>query len=149
MKYSKCRVETYSHLGSLRCPTAHDSVRLYKENRSQDAYASTFSDGLIDHFVGHATVIKAGGCEKAAQVVTNSLPRDKRIRSGDLGELLATEYLNAETRYRVPIKRLRWKDDQDTAMRSNDVIGVNSRGKQPKVIKVESKSRANLGTATV
>lgn len=66
---------------------------------------------LIEHFVGEVTVLKAGGYTKAAEIILNSLPSNKETRSGDLGELLATEYVNAETSFVVPIKKLRWKSD--------------------------------------
>ena len=68
---------------------------------------------LVDHFVGEVTIVQAGGYSKAAAVIANSLPTKKRMRSGDLGELLATEYLNSETPFLVPIKKLRWKSDRE------------------------------------
>jgi hypothetical protein len=52
---------------------------------------------VADHFVGETTILQAGGYAKAAAAIANSLPTDKRTRSGDLGELLATEYIDAQT----------------------------------------------------
>lgn len=99
---------------------------------------------LADHFVGDAVIVKAGGYLKAAQIIANSLPGNKRTRSGDLGELLATEYLNSETPFVVPIKKLKWKSDRETAMHGNDVIGIDTKAKPICVLKGECKSRAEF-----
>jgi len=104
---------------------------------------------LAEHFVGEGTIVQAGGYSKAAAIIANSLPTNKRTRSGDLGELLATEYLNSETPFVVPIKKLRWKSDRETAMHGNDVIGVDTKVKPIRVVKGECKSRAAFGGATV
>jgi Cap4 SAVED domain len=61
---------------------------------------------------------------EAAKVITDLLPQTPQIRSGDLGEIYATEWINAHSGYRAPIKRLRWKDHRDMAMRGDDVIGM-------------------------
>lgn len=68
---------------------------------------------------------------------------------GDLGELLATEYLNSETAFVVPIKKLRWKSDREMAMHGNDVIAVDTKTKPIKVLKGECKSRTAFGKTTV
>lgn len=99
---------------------------------------------LADHFVGEATVLRAGGYQKAADVITNSLPTLKRTQSGDLAELIATEYVNAETPFRVPIKKLRWKSDRQMPMHGNDIIGADTSAKRPRVLKGECKSRATF-----
>lgn len=95
---------------------------------------------LADHFVGEATIVQAGGYSKSAKIIANSLPTTTKTRSGDLGELLATEYLNFETSFVVPIKQLRRKSDRKTAMHGNDVIGVDTKTKPVQVLKGECKS---------
>jgi hypothetical protein len=60
----------------------------------------------------------------AAQLITDLLPQTPQIRSGDLGEIYATEWIDAHSGYRAPIKRLRWKDHRNMAMRGDDVIGM-------------------------
>ena len=37
---------------------------------------------VLDHFVGEATIAKAGGFTKSASIIANSLPTNKRTRSG-------------------------------------------------------------------
>ena len=67
---------------------------------------------MADHFVGEATVLKLGGYDKSAETLRNSLPTNKRTQSGDMGELLATEYVNSKTEFTAPIKKLQWKSDR-------------------------------------
>lgn len=125
-------------------------VSMYTERPgSRSLGLSALKTLLADHFVGDAVIVKAGGYLKAAQIIANSLPSNKRTRSGDLGELLATEYLNSETPFVVPIKKLRWKSDRETAMHGNDVIGVDTKAKPICVLKGECKSRANFSQSVV
>lgn len=125
-------------------------VTLYGERPGARAVGLAALKGLlVEHFVGDATVVRAGGYAKAAAIIANSLPANKRTQSGDLGELLATEYLNSETAFVVPIKKLRWKSDRQMAMHGNDVIGVDSTKKPVRVLKGECKSRATFGNSVV
>src|SRR5437660_10066479 len=103
---------------------------------------------VADHFVGEELILKAGGYKKAAATVANSLPSSKKTQSGDLGELLATEYVNSETAFVVPINKLRWKSDRQMAMHGNDVIGVDQSVKPIRVLKGECKSRRKFGCAS-
>lgn len=65
------------------------------------------------------------GKPAAAALIEGKLPTTKAIRSGDLGEIYATEWIDAHSGgYRAPIKRLRWKDHRNMAMRGDDVIGM-------------------------
>ena len=51
------------------------------------------------------------GKPAAAALIQGKLPTTKSMRSGDLGEIYATEWIDAHSGgYRAPIKRLRWKD---------------------------------------
>lgn len=104
---------------------------------------------LGEHFVGETTIMKAGGYTKASEVIANSLPTDKRTRSGDLGELLATEYVEKQTEFRIPIRKLRWKSDRQMPMHGNDLVAVDPNSNPIRVLKGECKSRAALGAAVI
>ena len=71
-----------------------------------------------------ARILRRLGRPKSAAFIEGKLPTTKAIRSGDLGEILATEYIASHTPYAVPVKRLRWKDHRNMAMRGDDVIGI-------------------------
>lgn len=93
-----------------------------------------------------ARVLRRLGRPKAAAFIEGKLPTTRQIRSGDLGEILATEYIAAGTQYAAPIKRLRWKDHRNMAMRGDDVIGLyrDPATGHLRFLKTEAKSRAIL-----
>lgn len=87
------------------------------------------------------------GKPAAAALIQGKLPTTKAIRSGDLGEIYATEWIDAHSGgYRAPIKRLRWKDHRNMAMRGDDVIGIlqDAQTQRLQFLKTEAKSRATL-----
>ena len=87
------------------------------------------------------------GKPAAAALIQGKLPTTKQIRSGDLGEIYATEWIDAHSGgYHTPIKRLRWKDHRNMAMRGDDVIGIlqNAQTLRLQFLKTEAKSRATL-----
>jgi hypothetical protein len=128
--------------------TPHQGVTLYGERPGARTVGLNALKGLLaEHLVGEATIVQAGGYKKAAAVIVNSLPNNKQTQSGDLGELLATEYVNSETAFVVPIKKLRWKSDREMSMHGNDVIGVDASTKPVRVLKAECKSRGTFSSA--
>lgn len=93
-----------------------------------------------------ARVFARLGKHAAAQLVQEELPTSKQIRSGDLGEILATEWIDTRSQYKAPIKRLQWKDQRNMAMRGEDVIGLSLDPKTNRLsfLKTEAKSRSKL-----
>ncbi|WP_284165706.1 Hachiman antiphage defense system protein HamA [Frigidibacter sp. SD6-1] len=87
----------------------------------------------------------------AAQMITDLLPQTPQIRSGDLGEIYATEWIDAHSGYRAPVKRLRWKDHRNMAMRGDDVIGMtlDPATQRLRFLKTEAKSRIDLRAQTL
>jgi hypothetical protein len=126
-------------------------VPLYTERAKARAVGLAELKVLVaQHFVGEKAVLKMGGYKKALKTIVNSLPTSKRTQSGDLGELLATEYVDAQTPFTVPIRKLRWKSDRQMPLHGNDVIGIEVlRGGKARVLKGESKSAAKITAATV
>jgi hypothetical protein len=89
------------------------------------------------------------GKPAAAALIEGRLPTTKAIRSGDLGEIYATEWIDAQSGgYHAPIKRLRWKDHRNMAMRGDDVIGLvqDAQTQRLRFLKTEAKSRVALTT---
>ena len=91
------------------------------------------------------------GKPAAAKMITDLLPQTPQIRSGDLGEIYATEWIDAHSGYRAPIKRLRWKDHRNMAMRGDDVIGMilDPATQRLRFLKTEAKSRIDLRAQTL
>lgn len=91
------------------------------------------------------------GYEVAARILSELMPQTDKGRSGDLGEILATELVEEEIGLRVPVRRLRYKDGRNMAMRGDDFIGAGYGGKDEQLwlLKGEAKSNKKLGKSTV
>ncbi|WP_426744969.1 Hachiman antiphage defense system protein HamA [Myxococcus faecalis] len=87
----------------------------------------------------------------ALEKVRTALPQTKRVRSGDLAEILATEYVTQFTQYTIPIRKLRYKDDRNLAMRGDDIIAIviSPQGSPLKVLKGEVKSKKSIAQSVV
>ncbi|AIN18089.1 Hachiman antiphage defense system protein HamA [Yersinia rochesterensis] len=87
-----------------------------------------------------------------AEFIKDFLPISKQTRSGDIGEILATEWINARSNgYKVPLNRLRWKDHRNLAMRGEDVIGmyIDPQSETLFFLKTEAKSRVKMNASTI
>ncbi|KTE02504.1 hypothetical protein ATE68_06660 [Sphingopyxis sp. H038] len=91
------------------------------------------------------------GYKVAAEILREAMPQTAKGRSGDLGEILATELVEEGIGLRVPVRRLRYKDGRNMAMRGDDFIGAGYGGKNEKLwlLKGEAKSNKVLGKSTV
>ena len=54
-------------------------------------------DSVAEHLVG-TDILAALGFPKSSAAIRNRLPTSKQIRSGDLGEIIATDYVHERTR---------------------------------------------------
>lgn len=91
------------------------------------------------------------GYKIAASILSEAMPQTDKGRSGDLGEILATELVEEEIGLRVPVRRLRYKDSRKMAMRGDDFIGAGYGGEDEKLwlLKGEAKSTKRLSKSTV
>ena len=105
------------------------------------------------HYVAPATTAKRLtelGAPKTAELLKDHLPTEKKARSGELGEVLATELAERRLGFKVPIRRLQWKDGRNMALRGDDIVAVAKASGAPiKFLKGESKSRASLAQSVV
>ncbi len=130
------------------------SLRTYIEKKGGRAKVlSTLAQTVkahYDHTDHIADDVARLGYKAAAEILRALLPQSPRARSGDLGEILASELVEEETNFSVPVRRMRFKDGREVAMRGDDFIGV-GRDSEDKLwlLKGESKSREILGKTTV
>lgn len=97
-----------------------------------------------------ANAILELGYPGAAAIMAERLPRSPRARSGELGEILATELVEEKLNYKVPIRRLRYKDGREMALRGDDFIGIRvDDDNELRFLKGESKSRAILAAGVI
>lgn len=90
------------------------------------------------------------GYAGAAKILAKRLPCRPTARSGDLGEILASELAEEVLGFRVPVRRMRYKDGREMAMRGDDFIGTkldDAGGLW--LLKGESKSRKTLDKTTI
>jgi hypothetical protein len=104
---------------------------------------------LHDHYDARARFLERAarlGYDRAVEVIRQRLPTTTIARSGDIGEILATKYVNSSLPFTIPINRLQWKDGRNTALRGDDLIGfrLKANGKLDALLKGESKSRIGL-----
>jgi hypothetical protein len=68
--------------------------------------------------------VKRLGFPGASAILNECLPRTPKARSGDMGEIIATEFIEDYTGFRIPVRRLRYKDGREMALRGDDFLGV-------------------------
>lgn len=94
--------------------------------------------------------IRELGYPGAAAILSERMPRSARARSGELGEILATELVEEHLDFKVPVRRLRYKDGREMALRGDDFVGLRlDAHANLHFLKGESKSRANLAKTTI
>lgn len=90
------------------------------------------------------------GAPLTAALMKEHLPVSKKARSGDLGEILATELAERRLGFQVPVRRLRWKDGRNMALRGDDIFAVSRTATGAlRLLKGESKSRAALSATAI
>lgn len=97
-----------------------------------------------------AAFLDALSFPEAAEVVRENYPEGATGRSGDLGEILCAELIEEWCSFDVPIRKLRYKDHREQAMRGEDVIGIRHDDQNRLcLLKAEAKSAQSLSTDTV
>lgn len=136
------QVDGRHHLHVFR---EREGVRSAMEKQIDSTVSSHYEDPLR-----LSERIARVGLPQAAQLLREMFPRSKRARSGHVGEILATEAVPAVLKsFQIPIKRLRWLDGREVALRGEDLIGVERTERNVRFLKGESKSRASLTAAVV
>ena len=131
----------------------HLLVLLKEKDSTRDEILKDLRRVARDHYVAPevtARRLAELGAPETATLLKEHLPTSKTARSGDLGEILATEFAERKLSYHVPVRRLRWKDGRNMALRGDDIVAVaNGPTDQLRFLKGESKSRAALTVAVV
>lgn len=110
-----------------------------------DSLVSELVDILPSHYIAPesiADILFRLGKGAAAQKLRDKIPEVMNIRSGDVGEVITTDYIEEYTDFDVPIRKLRWRDHRDMAMRGDDVIGIHidQTSQTIRFLKAEAKS---------
>lgn len=135
-----------------RASTTHNGHPFDVLTEKKDAREETLpqlASVIRDHYDSRARFLERAarlGYDRAVDVIRQRLPTTAIARSGDMGEILATEYVNSSLPFIVPINRLQWKDGRNLALRGDDLIGfrLKANGELEALLKGESKSRIGL-----
>jgi hypothetical protein len=113
-----------------------------------DAVAATLPDKYAEAET-LARIADRHGKKGVSKLLREKVPTKQSARSGDMGEILATAYLEENMDYAVGPSRLIYRDHQEWAMRGDDVLGARLDDDELKLAKVEAKSRAKASEAVV
>lgn len=89
------------------------------------------------------------GFPRAAAILRERLPTDARTRSGEVGEILATEFMEHQTGFRIPVRRLRYKDGREMALRGDDFLGIEEEEGRLAYLKGEAKSGQTIAAGVI
>ena len=88
--------------------------------------------------------IAAMGFVEAADILRERLPNDLKVQSGEVGEILATEITEHQTGFRIPVRRLRYKDGRNNPMQGDDFLGIMEVNGEITYLKGEAKSGKSM-----
>lgn len=127
-------------------------LKLTERAGGREAIANRLPDLIRSHYDDLERISKDVldlGYPDAAALLAERLPQSTRLRSGELGEILATEFVEEKTNFFVPIRRLRYKDGREVPLRGDDFIGIYISKTNLHLLKGEAKSRAFLKTDAI
>ena len=127
--------------------------QLTERKGTREIILEELSERVLDHYIADEEIAEFFATlefPEAAECIRTLLPTAPKSKSGDLGEILASEFIKERLEFEVPVKKLRDKDHREMAMRGEDVIGVAYDGKDRlELLKCEAKSAHRLSKKTV
>ncbi len=128
-------------------------LKLTEKVSGRDAIKAQLATTVRSHYDSLdriAADVEHLGYKAAATILRERLPRSKKARSGDIGEILASELTEERLGFNVPVRRMRYKDGREVALRGDDFIGAGyDENDKLWLLKGESKSRGILGKTTI
>jgi hypothetical protein len=129
-------------------------LKFTEKNEGRDTIMADLAETVRSHYDSLERIaddVAELGYADASAILRERLPRGKRARSGDLGEILASELTEEKLGFQVPVRRMRFKDGREVALRGDDFIGIayDHERELLRLLKGESKSRLLLGKGTI
>jgi len=111
---------------------------------------------LIDRVRNHyedpqniASDIEELGYPGAANILREQMPGNAKQRSAEVGEILAAEFVEYQTEFNIPVRRLRYKDGREMSLRGDDFIGIEYEDGNLQYLKGEAKSARNMSSGII
>ena len=141
-------------LSSRTTEEGRHTAILLSERECQRGSITTILDTVLrDHYFSDETwagFFDALGASETAQAFRETLPTTKQARSADIGEIFATEIAEQTLQYKIPIRKLQWKDGRNVPLRGDDLIAISEKSDGTiKFLKGEAKSRRLLRAQVV
>jgi hypothetical protein len=83
------------------------------------------TEAILEHHLHSRTIsgaLERLGYKKAAEYFGSLLPKGNKTRKGNFGEVVASEHLCQRYGYRMPVFKLRFRDNPDMPMRGEDIV---------------------------
>ena len=136
-----------------RCDERKTLYTLTEKGGGRDAVSEKLIERIHYHYddLEHiADDVARLGFPGAARIFRERLPANSRARSGEMGEILATEFAEFQTGFRIPVRRLRYKDQRELALRGDDFLGIGTDDhNRLSYLKGEAKSRRAVSKSVV
>ena len=100
---------------------------LFEQDDGRDAVSDRLIERIRSHYddLEHiADDVARVGFSGAAKIFRERLPKSTGKRSGEMGEILATEFAEFQTGFRIPVRRLRYKDQRERPLGGDDFLGI-------------------------
>lgn len=139
---------------TVACASPHTHRMLTADSQKVGDAVEIIAGIIPDHYAESdrlSDIFSRLGRPGVAKYIDTKMPLSLQTRSGDLGEVLSTTYVHERSPFKRGIKRLRWKDHRNLAMRGDDVLGfkIDAGTGRLTVLKAESKSAVKLSKTTV
>ena len=148
-----CLVEQWCEAKAVQVADRRQLHLLSERAGARSSLEREIDAAVVSHYEDPSVLsdrIARVGLPQAAALLRELLPRSKKARSGHLGEIFGTESVPSVLKtFHVPIKRLRWNDGREAALRGEDLIGVERAKREVRFLKGESKSRSKLTPSVV
>jgi hypothetical protein len=82
-------------------------------------------EAILDHHFHRKTIsgaLERLGYEEAAKYFGTRLPKGDKTRKGNFGEVVASEHLCQRYGYKMPVFKLRFRDNPNMPMRGEDIV---------------------------
>jgi hypothetical protein len=146
------KIKNWCHCTSQTIKTKHELHKFVADVTKQPAAIAAVAAVVPSHYASEtriADILAKLGKHASAKYVRDKLPSSATLRFGELGEILAATYVTDYSTFQ-PIRKLRWKDHRNMAMRGDDILAVDVDPQGVlRFLKGEVKSRGALTSTTV
>jgi hypothetical protein len=126
---------------------------LVERDGIRDQIRQPLADAVLEHHIHRARVadrLTRLGYARTADWIRQQLPTDDRTRKGNFGEVVWSEHLCQRYGYRMPVFKLRYRDNPELPMRGEDIVAFKMTSSQIDAVVIgEAKTVHKFAAQTV